>query len=230
MRWERVSKTDSMPACPVCHNHNHNQSERRRCESGFKRPWLCFEGSEALLTNEWVWNNDPSMMSDSSTCSSKDRDALTIFWCWIKGRKRLGFVCFYCYDETPWLKGTCGGKGLLGLHILIVVLKRPWGILLTDLLLLTCSVCSPLPPRNTYPGIVLPTVVCSLTYQSLIKKMHQQVCQSDRSSIFFKVNSSLCQVDQNPTRIRICFRYLSTDCIPLPKVYGFWCYVECIIT
>lgn len=192
-----------------------------------------------MSLKQWSFN-------DNSTCSSKDRDSPTIFWRWIKGRKGLVFVCFYCYDVIPWPKELVEERVCLAcpswlqswrevrteLKAETEQKQRPWGILLTDLLLLTCSVCSPLSHRNTCPGIVLPTtVVCTLTYQSLIKKMPQQVCQYDRSIIFFKVNSNLCQVDQNPTRIRICFRYLSTDCIPPQSqwflmLYGMHNYIK----
>ena len=51
------------------------------------------------------------------------------------------------------------------------LMQRPWRVLLTGLLLMTCSTCFLIEPRTTCLGVAPPTVGWALHHLSLVKKM-----------------------------------------------------------
>ena len=102
----------------------------------------------------------------------------------------LFYICplslsYYCYDKTPWLEATWGGKGLFGLCFHNTVHwkksgKEPGGrngsrghegVLLTGLLLMTFSTWFLIAPRTTTLGAAPPIMDWVFPYQSLMNKM-----------------------------------------------------------
>ena len=103
-------------------------------------------------------------------------------------------------------KPTRGGKSLFGLYFHITVhyqrksgqeLKQGRnletgadaevmeGVLLTDFLLMACSLCFLIEPKATSPGMAPPTMGWTLSHQSLIKKCATELPTAWSSEVIF---------------------------------------------